>query len=94
MNLQFLIIVGLIVAVLLVVTGTCTLRASGQELGDVNNDAIVNSVDALNILQLDAGLIDLKDGYFGNADVNTDGRINPVDAQLILQLDAGVISNF
>ena len=64
----------------------------GDVPGDVGCDGTVNSLDALAILQFDAGLIaSLTCGQ--NADVNGDGSVNSLDAILILQFDAGLISS-
>lgn len=59
--------------------------------GDVNGDGSVNSVDALSILQYEAGLI-LTLREPDRADVNGDGAINSVDATLILQREAGLLA--
>ena len=58
--------------------------------GDVTCDGIANSVDALFILQYQAGLIPSLP-CLGAADVNRDGTIGPLDALLILQYGAGLI---
>jgi len=60
------------------------------DLGDVNKDGEVDSIDASLVLQHEAGLIDLSDQ--DSADVNRDGEINSVDALFILWVDAGLIS--
>ncbi|MCH7699850.1 MAG: hypothetical protein IH865_12995 [Chloroflexi bacterium] len=69
-------------------TATPTPIAPGD--GDVNCDVFTNSVDALFVLQLVAGLIGslpCEDA----ADVNGDGAITSVDAALILQRVAGLL---
>jgi len=58
--------------------------------GDANCDGVVNSIDALLVLQLSAGLLDSL-GCQQQADVNVDGRANAIDAALILQFTAGLI---
>jgi hypothetical protein len=58
--------------------------------GDVNDNGSVDSVDALLILQLSAGMISTVPNA-PSADVNHSGTINPIDASLILQEAAGLI---
>ena len=60
------------------------LASAGEHaaVGDANCDGSVNSIDALLVLQLHAGLID---GVCGDVDVNGDGVANSLDAMLILQ---------
>ena len=66
------------------------IRAETGPIHDVDCDGSVNSIDAVLILQFDAGLIDtLACGW--NADVNDDGLANAIDATLILQYDAGLL---
>lgn len=60
--------------------------------GDANGNGSVNSLDALLILQLDAGLISSVPSP-ENADANGDGSVNSLDALLILQFDAGLIGS-
>ena len=60
------------------------------ELGDVDCNRDIDSVDALYILQWSAGL--LSSMPCGNAaDIQKNGRVNSVDAALILQFEAGLI---
>jgi RHS repeat-associated protein len=63
---------------------------NGQHIGDVGCDGSVNSVDAVLVLQKNAGLLSTLKCQ-ENADVNLDGRISSLDAALILQFDAGLI---
>jgi hypothetical protein len=70
-------------------TGTPTATLA-KPLGDVNDDGLVNSVDALLIVQFDAGLLD----HLANApsaDVNLNGIVNSVDAALVLQYVADLL---
>ncbi len=62
------------------------------QLGDVNCDHAVTSVDAALILQFSAGLVSSL-ACQAAGDVNRDGAITPIDAALILQLAAGLIGN-
>jgi hypothetical protein len=60
--------------------------------GDVNCDQQVNAIDALLILQLDAGIIHSL-LCSQNGDVNHSGSTNSVDAAVVLQYVAGLISS-
>ena len=72
-------------------TSTPTPTPPGP-VGDVNCDRTVNTIDAVLILQFDAGLIaSLPCQDF--ADVNADGHINAIDAALILRFEAGLIGS-
>ena len=56
--------------------------------GDANEDGEADFVDAMLILQYDAGWPGIRLNL-SNADVNRDGDVDFVDAMLILQYDAG-----
>ena len=58
--------------------------------GDVDCDEDVDTIDAILILQLEAGLIDGLECE-KNADVNEDGHVDALDAILVLQIVAGLI---
>ncbi len=60
-------------------------------LGDADCNGVVNSRDALLVLQFDAALIDSLPCQ-NLADVNQDGLINSLDANLIKQIDAGLLT--
>lgn len=60
------------------------------QLGDVNTDATVNTVDARHVLQVAAGMRELQFSEQQIADVNQDGKINTIDARWILQAAAGL----
>jgi len=60
--------------------------------GDVNCGGAVDSIDAVLVLQLSAGLV-ASLVCDQNADVNHDGRTNSLDAALILQYSAGLLDH-
>jgi hypothetical protein len=62
------------------------------EPGDVNNDQIVDIIDALLVAQFYVGL-NPAGFHAANADVNRDGAITIVDALLIAQYYVGLIGN-
>ena len=66
---------------------------SAQQLGDVNNDTVINIVDALMVAQY---YVDLNPaGFYPDAaDTSGDGSVNIVDALLIAQYYVGLISEF
>ena len=64
------------------------------ELGDVNADGVINSVDALRVLQHSVNVIQLQGRAAKRADVNKDEKINPVDALDILRYSVGIIKDF
>lgn len=57
--------------------------------GDVNNDGVVNSADALIILQYSAGIV--EDININRADINGDGEVNSTDALQVLQTSVGLL---
>jgi hypothetical protein len=65
----------------------------GQEKGDVNEDGVVNIIDALMIAQYYVGLD--PPGFNSTlADVNSDGVVNIVDALIVAQYDVELITTF
>jgi CSLREA domain-containing protein len=71
----------------LTLTPTDTLTPAPGIPGDANCDGVLSSIDAVLVLQLQAGLIPaLSCG--GNADIDHDGSVTSLDAAVILQLVA------
>ena len=62
-------------------------------MGDVNADGVINSVDALRVLQHSVNVIQLQGRAAKRADVNKDEKINPVDALDILRYSVGMIKD-
>ena len=63
-------------------------------MGDINNDGVPDSGDALMVLRYSVGLLALSEAQKSVADVNGDGRIDAGDAILLLRYDAGLIDTF
>lgn len=64
-----------------------------SKTGDLNMDGRANSVDALQVLVYEAGLMQKPssgEARFVAGDVNCDELLNSLDASLILQADAGL----
>ena len=62
--------------------------------GDVNNDGVVDGLDATLILLYEANLIELSDMAKPNAaDTNYDGVVDGLDATLVLGYEAGLLTD-
>jgi len=72
-------------------TATRTPPPAGV-VGDASCDGLVNSVDALLVLQLVAGILEAF-SCDADVDVDRDGRVGAIDAALVLQFDAGLIDS-
>jgi hypothetical protein len=68
---------------------TIAPNATGKS-GDVNNDGLVNSTDALIILSGDVGIAITQFCPANCGDVNADGYVNSTDALIILSYDVGM----
>jgi hypothetical protein len=64
------------------------------QYGDVNKDGVINSDDAVYVLQLVNGNKKIDEYTFLLADVDGDGKINTNDAQLILKKSTNLIDKF
>ena len=84
----------ILICFFLLVCFTASTSLYGQETGDVNEDGVVNIVDALMIAQFYVGLIDPSALNITLADVNGDGGIDIVDALLVTQYDVGLRTSF
>lgn len=65
-----------------------------QQIGDINGDKEIDTIDALMTLQYASGKITFTSEQITAADVNLDGNVNTVDALMILQYASGKISDF
>ena len=102
MTKALLIVVPLLIALSLVSASAPSALAGGggqvRPCGDARRTFTVDSVDALLILQVDAGLVPappvshsfIEDWLFFNA--NLDDTINSLDALLVLQYTAGFVA--
>ncbi len=70
-----------------------TQEPSGPPLGDVNNNGMINIIDALQVARFDAGLSP-SPFHESAADADCNGVINIIDALQIARYDAGLISSF
>ena len=73
---------------------TSSANTAEYKLGDINQDGVINYLDAMMALRHDAELITLTDVQLLAGDVNGDGSVNSLDAILILRYDAGLIASF
>lgn len=74
------------------VIGLGSKTPAKPQLGDVNCDGALTSIDATLILQLEAGLANTLP-CIEAADVDADGAVTSLDAVLILQFTAGLITS-
>ena len=70
------------------------VQNSNAVIGDVNADGVINSVDALRVLQHSVNIIQLQGRAAKRADVNEDKIINSNDALNILRYSVGLITDF
>ena len=67
--------------------------SASQEMGDVNGDGDVNSLDAAWVLKYDAEMLSVYRLGIIFADVNSDGNVDSLDAARILKYDAGILES-
>ncbi len=72
-------------------TVNLNVAADPAVLGDVNDDGSVDNLDAVLVLQYDAGLIDETGLNLENGDMNDDGIVDNLDAVLMLKTAAGLM---
>ena len=65
-------------------------EAKTKTLGDVNGDGVINTEDALMVLQSVVGITELDENAAKAADVNSDEKIDTQDALGILQYVVGI----
>jgi len=88
------VLLGSLIAILVALVALVAFRADAMRFGDADCNGTVNSIDALLILQHDAGLTDffITPDCAGKADINQDGAVNAIDAALVLQHVARLIT--
>ena len=74
--------------------GYKTAARNEVKIGDVNNDGIINVLDANIVRRVAAKLNTLNDNQIVVADVNSDGSIDVLDANLIRCYAAKLITSF
>ena len=67
-----------------------TYDVAPYTLGDVNNDGMWNTTDAMSVLRYAVGLEELTATQLLAANVNGDSYINSTDALFILQYGVGI----
>jgi hypothetical protein len=75
-------------------TTVTAIAAPAYTLGDINDDAAINSIDSLQALRYSAGLITLTATQLLAGDVNVDAAVNSIDSLQILRYSAGLITTF
>lgn len=86
----------LILILLIIVTGLCSVNVFGEEIdinGDINADSIVNAEDALMVLKHAAHIELIAEDVSEIADVDKNEKIDANDALCILKYAAGIISS-
>lgn len=63
--------------------------APSYKLGDINNDGVINSVDALKILEYSTGALKFTENQLKAADLDRNGKVNSNDALVILSISTG-----
>lgn len=63
-------------------------------LGDVSGDNVINSLDALYVLEFATDSVNFNQFEFSGSDVNKDGDVDSLDALMILQYTVGIIPEF
>lgn len=74
--------------------GVCTVCGAVCTPGDVNEDGVIDNIDAMLVMQYTVGIIG-DDGLVAQAaDVDGSGSADNVDAMLIMQYAVGIITEF
>ena len=82
---------AILTAIVFAVLAVAPASAGVQPAGDANCDGVVTSLDAVIVLQVDAGLLDRAPCH-EQADASFDGLVNSLDAAIILQREAGLLA--
>ena len=64
---------------------------AGFELGDINQDSLINILDVTGLVNIDLGLVDADDCQLQAADLNLDSTINILDILALVNLILGLI---
>ena len=83
---------AVLTAIIFAVLAIAPASAGVQPAGDANCDGVVTSLDAVIVLQVDAGLLDRAPCHT-QADASFDGVVNSLDAAIILQREAGLLAH-
>ena len=83
---------AVLTAIIFAVLAIAPASAGIQPAGDANCDGVVTSLDAVIVLQVDAGLLDRAPCHT-QADASFDGVVNSLDAAIILQREAGLLAH-
>ncbi len=84
-------LLSLFLAVFFIISGFTFSAFAVTYKGDIDADGVVNSNDALGILQYSTGLKTLTSTQLKIADLTSDGSVNSSDALLVLKTATGLI---
>ncbi len=91
---RLLIAVLIISLTIVLATGAVAESVASPLLGDASLDGVVESTDALTILQYVVGKVDLNEVVLASSDVDGDGKVDTNDALYILKKVVGKIPYF
>jgi parallel beta-helix repeat protein len=86
-------VAGAVVALLVAAALIAPARGEAAVRGDADCSGVIDSIDAVRVLQFDARLVNSLPCQ-SSGDVNNDSQINSLDAVFLLQYVAGLINTF